>query len=189
MSTNDTTIANTIATTKDSSGLTASLLMTIPRVVRLLLMLDPSLRRSPVAPVLLARSEPARSTKERRDTFTPLTPEAASVMLKVTRMVKTAWDLLDSLFMLVAATVRDLFPSAQGGLKGLTYHKVLYFLGIEHTQLVESLHIGAQHTVLPHLGLLTPHPHLQASLLVPGQVEQVKHLLVVDLHVAHLDGL
>ena len=27
-------------------------------------------------------------------------------------MVNTAWDLLDSEFMLVAATVRDLFPSS-----------------------------------------------------------------------------
>ena len=31
---------------------------------------------------------------------------------KVIMMVKTAWDLLDSVFMFVAATVLDLFPSA-----------------------------------------------------------------------------
>ena len=88
-------------------------------------MLDPSFSRSPEAPVLFARSEPARSTSERRDTFTPLTPDASSVSLNVTTIVNTAWDLkkfvnvnktkernlLDSLFMFVAATVRDLFPS------------------------------------------------------------------------------
>lgn len=39
--------------------------MTLPRVVRDLLMLAPSLRRWPVAPVELARSEPAKSTRLR----------------------------------------------------------------------------------------------------------------------------
>ena len=67
--------------------------MTRPRVVRLLLMLDPSFNRSPEAPVLFARSEPARSTRESRDTFTPLTPDASSVSLNVTTIVNTAWDL------------------------------------------------------------------------------------------------
>ena len=67
--------------------------MTRPRVVRLLLMLDPSFSRSPEAPVLFARSEPARSTSDRRDTFTPLTPDASSVSLNVTTIVNTAWDL------------------------------------------------------------------------------------------------
>ena len=38
--------------------------MTRPRVERDRLMFDPSLRRSPAAPVLEARSEPAKSTKE-----------------------------------------------------------------------------------------------------------------------------
>ena len=84
---------------------------------------------------MFARSEPARSTSERRDTFTPLTPDASSVSLNVTTIVNTAWDLngflnvnktlkeiwrdnlLDSLFMFVAATVRDLFPSAQNILR------------------------------------------------------------------------
>ena len=37
--------------------------MTLPRVVRDLLMLAPSLRRVPLAPVASARSLPARSTK------------------------------------------------------------------------------------------------------------------------------
>ena len=50
-------------------------------------------------------------------------------------MVNTAWDLLDSEFMLVAATVRDLFPSAQkiSWSDFLTYHQILNLLGVEHT--------------------------------------------------------
>ena len=44
-------------------------------------------------------------------------------------------------------------------------------------QLRESVHIGAQHFVLPHL---------QSALAGGGQVQQVVDLLVVDLHVAHL---
>ena len=43
--------------------------MTLPSVVSERLMLAPSLRRAPVAPVELARSEPARSTSEMRETF------------------------------------------------------------------------------------------------------------------------
>lgn len=38
--------------------------MTLPRVVRLLLMLAPSFKRVPLAPVDSALSEPARSTSE-----------------------------------------------------------------------------------------------------------------------------
>ena len=87
-------------------------------------MFEPSFNLSPTAPVLLARSEPAygramsvyrcaiicvtRSTSDTRDTFSPVTPLAWSVRLKVIRMVNTAWDRLDSVFMFVAATVRDL---------------------------------------------------------------------------------
>jgi hypothetical protein len=37
--------------------------MTLPRVVKDLLMFAPSLRRTPVAPVLFARSLPAKSTR------------------------------------------------------------------------------------------------------------------------------
>jgi hypothetical protein len=87
---------------------------TIPSVVSDLLMLDPSLSRSPTAPVRIARSEPARSTREIRLTVSPLTPASpGSVRVKVSRIVKTACERLDSLFMLVAATVRDLFPTGQ----------------------------------------------------------------------------
>ena len=39
------------------------MLITLPRALRLLLMFEPSLRRSPVARVLLLRSDPARSTR------------------------------------------------------------------------------------------------------------------------------
>ena len=41
----------------------ASAAMTLPSVVKDLLMFAPSLRRCPVAPVELARSEPAKSIK------------------------------------------------------------------------------------------------------------------------------
>ncbi len=44
----------------------ASAEMTFPSVVRLLLMLAPSLSLVPLAPVDSARSDPARSTKEMR---------------------------------------------------------------------------------------------------------------------------
>ena len=57
----------------------ASLLMTRPSVVRDLLMLEPSLSLSPLAPVLLALSDPARSTREILDTLVPVTPESVSL--------------------------------------------------------------------------------------------------------------
>ena len=43
--------------------------MTLPSVVKLLLILAPSLRRVPLAPVESARSLPAKSTKLILDTF------------------------------------------------------------------------------------------------------------------------
>ena len=51
--------------------------MTLPRVVRLLLMLAPSLRRVPLAPVASARSEPARSTNEICDTVPSISNSGA----------------------------------------------------------------------------------------------------------------
>ena len=83
----------------------------LPSVVRDLLMLEPSLSLVPTAPVLFALSDPARSTRDILDTVSPVTPEARSVLVKVIVTVNTAWDRLDWLFMLVAATVRYLFPS------------------------------------------------------------------------------
>ena len=45
------------------------------------------------------------------DTVSPVTPLARSVLVKVMVTVNTAWERLDWLFMLVAATVRYLLPS------------------------------------------------------------------------------
>ena len=52
--------------------------MTRPSVVKDRLILDPSRSRSPTAPVLTARSLPARSTNDIRDTFSPVTPLTGS---------------------------------------------------------------------------------------------------------------
>ena len=52
--------------------------MTFPKVVRLLLMLAPSLRRVPLAPVASARSDPAKSTKEILLTFSVDRPVVTS---------------------------------------------------------------------------------------------------------------
>lgn len=102
-----------------------------------LLMLLPSLSRSPEAPVLVARSLPARSTKLNLLTFSPLvytqhktltwltslctsqwgcvcvcvTWDCRSLIVCERMTLKTACERLLSSFMLVAATVRDLFPS------------------------------------------------------------------------------
>ena len=50
--------------------------MTLPSVVRLLLMLAPSFSRVPFAPVDSARSDPARSTSEILLTFSAVSPDA-----------------------------------------------------------------------------------------------------------------
>lgn len=47
----------------DADDASARAEMTLPRVVNDLLMLAPSFKRAPVAPVELARSLPARSTR------------------------------------------------------------------------------------------------------------------------------
>ena len=117
-------------------------------------MLDPSFSRSPEAPVLFARSEPARSTRESRDTFTPLTPDASSVSLNVTTIVNTAWDLNE--FVNVNKTSEtyvgktcwircscSLLPPSETCFllrkiflfNFLTYHQILNLLGVKHTQL------------------------------------------------------
>lgn len=75
-------------------------------------MLDPSFKRSPTAPVLTARSLPAKSTKDIRDTFSPVTPVALSVRVCVRTTENTACERDDSEFIFVAATVLDLLPSA-----------------------------------------------------------------------------
>ena len=53
--------------------------MTLPSVVRLLLMLAPSFSRVPFAPVDSARSDPARSTSEILLTFSAVSPDAYEV--------------------------------------------------------------------------------------------------------------
>ncbi len=58
-----------------------------------LLMLFPSLNLSATAPVFATRSDPARSTREIRLTFSPLTPLWRSVRVWVNTTEKTAWDL------------------------------------------------------------------------------------------------
>ena len=63
------------------------------------------------APRVYGTKIPARSTREILETFSPDTPDWTSVRVCVRMTVKTACDLEDSLFMLVEATVRFLFPS------------------------------------------------------------------------------
>lgn len=83
--------------------------MTLPNVVSDLLIFAPSFRRAPVAPVELALSDPARSTRLRlrkhqchfaseewqyliRDTFSVSRFVSASCRFWVRTRVKTAWD-------------------------------------------------------------------------------------------------
>ena len=53
------------------------------------------------------------------------------------------------------------------------------FLSWDDRELRQPLDVGAEYTVLPHL---------QAHLVGGRQVQEVVHLLVVDLHVADLNG-
>lgn len=66
--------------------------MTLPSVVRDLLMFAPSFNCCPVAPVDRALSEPARSTKLMRDTFSVSRLASGSCRFWVSRSVKTACD-------------------------------------------------------------------------------------------------
>lgn len=85
--------------------ISASAEMTFPSVVRLLLILAPSLRRVPLAPVESARSEPAKSTREILLTFSVVREVRVSCRCCVKKIVKTAWDREEVSFMFVAATV------------------------------------------------------------------------------------
>lgn len=80
--------------------------MTRPSVVKLLLIKAPSLSLVPVAPVAFARSLPARSTSEMRETFSPTMSVVVSWRFCVKRSVNTACERDDVSFMFVAATVR-----------------------------------------------------------------------------------
>lgn len=79
--------------------------MTFPSVVRLLLILAPSFRRVPLAPVESALSDPARSTSEILLTFSVESSVVLSRRCWVKNMVNTACDRLEVSFMFVAATV------------------------------------------------------------------------------------
>lgn len=59
----------------------ASVLMTRPRVLRLLLMLAASRRRVPLAPLFFACSEPARSTRDSLAVRSVAFPAAASIVV------------------------------------------------------------------------------------------------------------
>lgn len=98
----------------------------LPRVERDLLMFAPSFNRAPVAPVELALSDPAKSTKHNLHLLTALqhywTPHLNHLMYFCKRyiiyffpfvrvlwkrmiIVKTEWEREDSLFMFVEAVV------------------------------------------------------------------------------------
>ena len=105
--------------------------------------------------------------------------------------------LLDSLFMLVAATVLDLFPSGHLGVA--RDHSAAHLSsGLQspgrpaHTAVTDRPHRApARCAPAPgHTNCCTqPRDHLQSGLVVARQVEQVEHTLVVDLHVADLEAL
>lgn len=83
--------------------------MTFPRADRDLLILAPSFSRSPVAPVLSALSDPAKSTKFITLLFLVSDPDSL-LMIWSNVMVTTVWALLLVAFMLVDATVRLAVP-------------------------------------------------------------------------------
>jgi hypothetical protein len=88
----------------------ASAAITLPNVVKLLLINAPSFNLFPVAPVAFALSDPARSTSEIRDTFSPARFVVGSSRRCVRRRVKTACERDEVSFMFVAATVRAYHP-------------------------------------------------------------------------------
>ena len=85
--------------------------MTFPKIMRLLLILDPSFSLSPVAPVLSALSEPARSIKLMSEAFLFRTwPESLSMKIYLNWIVVTVWALDDVAFMFVDPIVLFLVP-------------------------------------------------------------------------------
>lgn len=86
--------------------------MTFPRADRDLLILAPSLSRSPVAPVLSALSDPAKSTRFITLLFLVSDPDSL-LMIWSNVMVTTVWALLLVAFMLVEATVRLAVPMGE----------------------------------------------------------------------------
>ena len=88
----------------------ASALITLPRDESDLLIAAPSLRRSPVAPVDSARSEPARSTRFMSDRSSLTRPSSVMICLMEMVMMVCARD--EVAFIWVAATVRDAVPAS-----------------------------------------------------------------------------
>lgn len=86
--------------------------MTFPRADRDLLILAPSFSRSPVAPVLSALSDPAKSTRFITLLFLVSDPDSL-LMIWSNVMVTTVWALLLVAFMLVDATVRLAVPEGE----------------------------------------------------------------------------
>lgn len=87
--------------------LSARLLITFPRTIRLLLILAPSANLSPYAPVLPARSEPAKSTKLMLLwRFLSHLSVALSKCFCENLIWTTVWALLLVAFMFVAPIVR-----------------------------------------------------------------------------------
>lgn len=74
------------------------------RTISDLLMLPASLSLSPVVCVFLFRSDPARSTKARRDTCAESGSSGAPLWIRTTLTVKMPWLLLDSLLARVPNT-------------------------------------------------------------------------------------
>mmetsp|Transcript_56370 Transcript_56370/g.98995 ORF Transcript_56370/g.98995 Transcript_56370/m.98995 type:complete len:209 (+) Transcript_56370:2416-3042(+) len=82
-------------------------LITLPSADKDLLILAPSLRTVPVAPVLLTRSLPARST---RFTLAKTFLLSSSTSFWCRLMIKTLWEREESAFICVEATVRLRIP-------------------------------------------------------------------------------
>ena len=90
-------------------GLTSvSAAMTLPSQDSDWLIFFDSSSRSPVAPVILTLSDPARSTRFSLPTLTCFDP--STVFICSTMMMKTACDLEETSFLFVHAVLRDIAP-------------------------------------------------------------------------------
>mmetsp|Transcript_26758 Transcript_26758/g.64883 ORF Transcript_26758/g.64883 Transcript_26758/m.64883 type:complete len:208 (-) Transcript_26758:541-1164(-) len=90
-------------------------LMTFPRARSPLLMLIPSRMRSPTAPVLLSRSDPARSTKWNLEVIvssrtSALSSTISTCVVCLRMMLKIACDRDDVAFIAVAPVTRQAVP-------------------------------------------------------------------------------
>lgn len=81
--------------------------ITLPKIIRLLLMLAPSANLSPVAPVDSALSEPAKSMRLISDVFSLIfLPDPLSMMIYLKDMVVTVCALDEVAFIFVLPIVR-----------------------------------------------------------------------------------